>query len=81
MKELKAYFDKKISVQEFDKQIPKLVENFPSDISVLIKLRIKEDYIESILTENPNKNTKERWKWDLNSDAYEDLEDHLQTIN
>lgn len=81
MKQLIEYFDKKISVQEFDKQIPKLVENFPSDISVLIKLRIKEDCIEAILTENPNKNTKERWEWDLNSDAYEDLEDHFQTIN
>jgi hypothetical protein len=81
MKQLIEYFDKKISVQEFDKQIPKLVENFPSDISVLIKLRIKEDCIEAILTENPNKNTKERWEWNLNSDAYEDLEDHFQTIN
>jgi hypothetical protein len=81
MKQLKAYFDKKITVDEFDKQIPKLVENFPSNISVLIKLRIKEDYIETIFTENPNKNTKERWEWDLNSDAYEDLEDYFQTIN
>lgn len=81
MKQLKAYFDKKTSVQEFDNQIPKLVENFPSYISVLIKLRIKEDYIEATLTENPNKNTKERWEWDLDSDAYEELEDHFQTIN
>ncbi|WP_440654306.1 hypothetical protein [Candidatus Pelagibacter sp. HIMB1506] len=81
MKQLKAFFDKKISVVEFDNQIPKLVENFPSDISVLIKLRIKEDYIEATLTKNPNKNTKERWEWDLNSDAYEDLEDYFQTIN
>ena len=81
MKQLKAYFDKKITVDEFDKQIPKLVENFPPNISVLIKLRIKEDYIETFLIENPNKNTKERWEWHLNSDAYEDLEDHFQTIN
>ena len=81
MKQLKAYFDKKISVQEFDIQIPKLVKNFPSNISVLIKLRIKDDYIETTLAENPDKNTKERWVWDLNSDAYEDLEDFFPKIN
>ncbi len=41
MNELTVKFDKKISLKEFDKQIPKLVENFPSKISLLIKVRIK----------------------------------------
>lgn len=80
MKQIKAYFDKKISVEEFDKQIPKLVKNFPPNISVLIKLRIKENCIETTLTPNPKK-SRERWEWDLNCDAYESLEDHFLTIN
>ena len=45
-----------ISLSEFDKQIPKLVDYFPNDISVLIKVRVKADCIEATLIENPNKN-------------------------
>ena len=67
MIELKVKFDKKISLKEFDKQIPKLVDNFPSDISVLIKLVVKYNFIEAILKENPNKFAVERWEWDLNA--------------
>ena len=35
MNELKLRFDKKIYLSEFDKQIPRLVDYFPNDISVL----------------------------------------------
>ena len=45
MNELTVNFDKKISLKEFDKQIPKLVKNFPSKINLLIKVRIKMDCI------------------------------------
>ncbi|MDC6475891.1 hypothetical protein PQZ72_01300 [Candidatus Pelagibacter sp.] len=65
MNELTVKFDKKISLKEFDKQIPKLVENFPSKISLLIKVRIKMDCIFATLKENPNKNATDRWEWDL----------------
>ena len=61
MNEIKVKFDKKISLKEFDKQIPKLVENFPSKISLLIKVRIKMDCIFATFKENPNKNATERW--------------------
>ena len=65
MNKLTVKFDKKISLKEFDKQIPKLVENFPSKISLLIKVRIKMDCIFATLKENPNKNATDRWEWDL----------------
>ena len=65
MKKLLAYFDKRISLQEFDNQIPKLIDNFPKDISILIKVRIKKDFIEVKLSENPNKKSIKRWEWDL----------------
>ena len=81
MNELKLRFDKKITLSEFDKQIPKLVDYFPNDISVLIKVRVKADYIEATLTENSNKNSIERWEWDLNHNANSNLEDFFQTIN
>ena len=81
MNELKLRFDKKITLSEFDKQIPKLVDYFPNDISVLIKVRVKANYIEATLTENPNKNSLERWEWDLNHNANSNLEDYFQTIN
>ena len=81
MNELKLRFDKKITLSEFDKQIPKLVDYFPNDISVLIKVRVKADYIEATLMENPNKNALERWEWDLNHNTNSNLEDYFQTIN
>ncbi len=65
MKKLLAYLDKRISLQEFDNQIPKLIDNFPKDISILIKVRIKKDFIEVKLSENPNKKSIKRWEWDL----------------
>ncbi len=73
--ELKIKFDKKISLKEFDKQIPRLVNYFPPEISVLIKIIIQQDFIEAILSENPNKRTVERWEWDLNDIAHSNLED------
>ena len=72
--ELKIKFDKKISLKEFDKQIPRLVNYFPPEISVLIKIIIQQDFIEAILSENPNKRTVERWEWDLNDIAHSNLE-------
>ncbi len=79
--ELKIKFDKKISLKEFDKQIPRLVNYFPPEISVLIKIIIQKDFIEAILSENPNKRTVERWEWDLNDIAHSNLEDYFKTIN
>ena len=79
--ELKIKFDKKISLKEFDKQIPRLVNYFPPEISVLIKIIIQKDFIEAILSENPNKRTVERWDWDLNDIAHSNLVDYFKTIN
>lgn len=68
MEKILAYFDKKISLKEFDKKIPQLVDNFSKKTSVLIKVKIKKDLIEVMLIKNPNKNILERWVWDLNCD-------------
>ena len=68
MEKILAYFDKKISLKEFDKKIPLLVDNFSKKTSVLIKVKIKKDLIEVMLIKNPNKNILERWVWDLNCD-------------
>ena len=65
MKELKLKFDRQISIQQFDNQISKLINNFPKYISVLIKLKTKKDFIEVKLSENPNKKSIKRWEWDL----------------
>ena len=81
MIELKVKFDKKTSLREFDKKISKLVDNFPQEISVLIKVIVQKDFIEAILSENPNKRTVERWEWDLNDIAHSNLEDYFKTIN
>ena len=81
MIKLKAKFDKNISLKEFDKKIPKLVDNFPEDISVLIKVSIKKDFIEALLSENPNKYAAKRWEWDLNDIANSNLDDYFRTIN
>ncbi len=81
MLELKVRLDKKISLAEFDKQIPNLVDCFPPEISVLLKVRVKNKYIEVTLTKNPNNFANERWEWDLNNDLHSDLEDYFQTIN
>ena len=81
MIELKVKFDKKTSLKEFDKQIPRLVDYFPPEISVLIKVIIQQDCIDVILSENPNKRAVERWEWDLNDIAHSNSEDYFQTIN
>ena len=70
MIELKVKFDKNISLKEFDNKIPGLVNNFPSEISVLIKVSVKKDFFEAILLENPNKYAAKRWEWDLNDVEY-----------
>ena len=44
-------------------------------------MRVKEDYIEVSLTENPDKNAIERWDWDLNQIENPNLENYFQTIN
>ena len=49
MLELKVKFDKKISLREFDNQIPKLVKNFPSKVFVLIKVIVKKNLLFKIL--------------------------------
>ena len=65
MKELKVKFGRQISIQQFDNQISKLIDNFPKNISVLIKLKTKKDFIEVKLSENPDKKSIKRWEWDL----------------
>ena len=81
LKELKVKFDKKISLKEFDKIIPKLVDNFSPEVSVLIKVRVKKNYIEVKLIKNTDKNVLKRWEWDLNDVAHNGLEDYFYTIN
>lgn len=63
MKKLLAYFDKKISLQEFDKQIPKLVNNFPKNKKILISLKQTKNNVLAILIENPNPTSNKRWEW------------------
>ena len=81
MLELKVRLDKKIPLAEFDKQIPNLVDYFPPEISVLLKVRVKNKYIEVTLTKNHNNFSNERWEWDLNNVENSNLEDYFQTIN
>ena len=63
MKKLLAYFDKKISLKEFDKQIPKLVNNFPKNIKIQINLIQTKNNVIAILKENPNPTSNKRWEW------------------
>jgi len=63
MKKLLVYFDKKISLKEFDKQIPKLVNNFPKNKKILINLRQTKNNVLAILKENPNPTSNKRWEW------------------
>lgn len=63
MKKLLAYFDKKMSLQEFDKQIIKLVDNFPKDKKILINLNETKNNVLTILKENPNPTSNKRWEW------------------
>ena len=63
MLELLIKFDKKISLQEFDKQIPKLVNNFPKNKKILISLKKTKNNVLAILKENPNPTSNKRWEW------------------
>ena len=63
MKKLLAYFDKKISLKEFDKQIPKLVDNFPKNTKIVIGLKQTKNYVLAIFKENPNPTSNKRWEW------------------
>lgn len=63
MKKLLAYFDKNISLDEFDKQIPKLVNNFPKSTKILISLKQNKNNVLAILKENPKPISNKRWEW------------------
>ena len=63
MLELKVKFNKKISLKEFDKQIPKLVNNFPKNKKILISLKQTKNNVLAILKENPNPSSNKRWEW------------------
>jgi hypothetical protein len=54
MKKLIAKFDKRISVSKLDEQIQKLVQNFPENMSVLIKCRMTSKHMVAILEERNN---------------------------
>ena len=63
MKKLLAYFDKKISLKEFDKQIPKLVNNFPKSTKIVISLKQNKNTVLAIFKENPKPISNKRWEW------------------
>ena len=65
MKELTAKFDENISLKDFDKEIKKLIQNFPSEINVLVKVMSKTDCIFVSIVENFDKNALERITWSL----------------
>mgnify|MGYP001335891841 CR=1 FL=1 len=63
MQELIAKYDKKISLLDFDKETKKLIENFSSEINILIKVISKPECISVSIQENSNKDTPERVEW------------------
>ena len=65
MKELTAKYDKKISLLDFDRETKKLIENFSSEMNILIKVISKTDCIFVSIVENSNKDASERVEWDL----------------
>ena len=65
MKRLIAKFDNTIRLTEFDKQIQKLVQNFPEHMSVRVKCRMNSKHVVAILGENPDKSSVERWVLDI----------------
>ena len=65
MKELIAKFDENISLIDFDKEIKKLIQNFPSETNVLVKVMSKTDCIFVSIVENFDKNALERITWSL----------------
>ena len=66
MKELTAKYDKNISLLDFDKETKKLIENFPSETNILIKVISKTDCIFVSILENSNKDASEREVWSFN---------------
>ena len=66
MKELTAKYDKKISLLDFDKETKKLIENFPPETNILIKVISKTDCIFVSILENSDKNASERVVWSIN---------------
>ena len=66
MKELIAKYDKKISLLDFDKETKKLIENFSSEMNILIKVISKTDCIFVSILENSDKNASERVVWSIN---------------
>ena len=66
MKELIAKYDKNISLLDFDKETKKLIENFSSEINILIKVISKTDCIFVSILENSDKNASERVVWSIN---------------
>ena len=65
MKELTAKFDENISLKDFDKEIKKLIQNFPSETNVFVKVMSKTDCIFVSIVENFDKNALERITWSL----------------
>ena len=63
MRELIAKYDKNISLLDFDKETKKLIENFSSEINILIKVISKPECISVSIQENSNKDTPERVEW------------------
>ena len=63
MKELIAKYDKNISLLDFDKETKKLIENFSSEINILIKVISKPECISVSIQENSNRDTPERVEW------------------
>jgi hypothetical protein len=65
MKELTAKYDVKITLLDFDKELKKLMKNFPPEIKLLITV-IKTDSITVSIMENPNKDASDRETWSFN---------------
>ena len=65
MKELTAKYDVKITLLDFDKELKKLMKNFPPEIKLLITV-IKTESITLSIMENPNKDASDRETWSSN---------------
>lgn len=65
MKKLIAEFDKDITLFNFDDKIDKLVETFPKNISIMIKVETLKDKSVATLWPNPDINSNERKVWQV----------------
>lgn len=65
MKELTAKFDENVSLIDFDKEIKKLIQCFPSEINVFVKVISNTDCIFVSIKENLNKNALEKVTWNI----------------